>query len=303
MFYKLGLSNVLNQVKTARLSWFLTGTLLFLGSNILASLQWHMLLKLRGVGLPFRRVISYYFVGMFFNNFLMGQVGGDAFRIYDISRSSGQSEAAVSSVFFDRFIGFAILTSMALCAALYWSQFMDSNGIVIIIGLIFLGWLILFLILFNPRLVKSIAWIFDKFLSGKWRLKIKEIYLGIHNFKHHKQQLTIIILISCITQFLRILVHFAAARSIGVNIDLVYFIIFIPVIALISSLPISIGGIGIRESSAVALFAPVWEMHADIVAFEFLSFLISVITALPGGILFMIRKEHKPNIPKENFDV
>ena len=96
-----------------------------------------------------------------------------------------------------------------------------------------------------------------------------------------------------IVQSLRILVHYTAARSIGVQVNLVYFVIFVPIIALLASLPISIGGIGIRESSGVALFSQVWPLQADIVAFEFFAFLIGIISTIPGGIIFMLRKEAK----------
>jgi len=74
---------------------------------------------------------------------------------------------------------------------------------------------------------------------------------------------------------------------------LIYFIIFVPIIALVASLPISIGGIGVRESSGVALFSQVWTIQADIVAFEFFAYLIGVISTIPGGIIFMLRKEVK----------
>ena len=216
LFIKLGLTNVLYQIQTANWSWFVIGLISFTISNLLGSFQWHQLLRMRGVSLSFQQVVSYYFVGLFFNNFLMGYVGGDAIRIYDVTRHSGQNEAAVSSVFFDRFIGFAILTSMALCAALYWSQFMQSNGVLIIIGLVFLGWVLLFIMLFNHPLVRGISILFEKLLPGKWHLKLREIYLGINNFKHHKKQLLFIVMISMITQFIRILVHYTAARAVGV---------------------------------------------------------------------------------------
>ena len=82
-----------------------------------------------------------------------------------------------------------------------------------------------------------------------------------------------------------------AARSIGVQVDCVFFIIFVPIIALLASHQLSIGGIGVQANSCVALFSSIWPEQADIVAFEFFAFLIGILSTIPGGIIFMFRKE------------
>ena len=300
LFHKLGFINVLDQILSVKLYWFCVGIIMFTISNFLGSYQWYILLKLKNFDIAFKKVISYYFVGLFFNNFLRGFVGGDAFRIYDISKANGKNSDVVSTVFFDRFIGFAVLITIALVTAIYWSKKIASTSILIIISVIFLIWVIIFTLLFKEKLLSSISFIFKKILPTQITAKIKEIYLGINTFKHHKKELLYIIFISFIIQSLRILVHYAAARSIGVNISIIYFIIFIPIVALIASLPISIGGIGVREISAIPLFSTIWNVQADIAAFELLAYLISIISAIPGGIIFMFRSEENRKILKGN---
>ena len=293
LFYKLGFNNVVSQITSANPYWFLLGIFIFSVSNILGSLQWYFLLKASGIDLQLTQVISFYYTGLFFNNFLVGYIGGDAVRVYDVSKSTGKTSDAISAVFLDRFIGFLILTTMALAAALYW---INSQKVLIIIAIIFAYWVLILVLLFNKKLIQKISWLFKVILPRKMNLKMKEIYLSINAFKHHRDILLKVIAISVIVQSFRILVHCAAARSIGVKVNLIYFAIFVPIIALLASLPISIGGIGIRESTGVALFSQIWPIQADIVAFEFFAFLIGIISTIPGGIIFMLRKEVKQPI-------
>jgi len=290
LFYRLGFENVLAQLATAKISWLLWGILIFSISNIFGSLQWHILLQSTGINLKLSTTIIYYYTGLFFNNFLVGYIGGDAVRVYDVSKSSGKSSDAISTVFFDRFVGFTVLTTMALGAALY---YLNSSKILISISVIFLYWIFILFLLFNKNLIQRLSGLFKILLPQRFNLKMKEIYLSLNSFRHHKRMLLKIIAISFVVQFFRILVHYFAARSLGVTVNLIYFIIFVPIIALLASLPISIGGIGVRESSGVALFSQVWTIQADIVAFEFFAYLIGIISTIPGGIIFMLRKEVK----------
>jgi hypothetical protein len=57
-------------------------------------------------------------------------------------------------------------------------------------------------------------------------------------------------------------------------------------------LPISIGGIGIRESSGVALFSQINSFQPEtIVVMEFLAYVIGLLSTIPGGLIFILRKE------------
>lgn len=289
---KLGLHEIFTQFMTANPWWIFWGIIAFSVSNLLGSVQWYLLMKSRGLELPFSKVISYYYVGLFFNNFLIGYIGGDAIRVYDVSKSSGSSSHAISTVFFDRLIGFVMLTSLALVAALAWRNIFQSKSIIFIIFIIFITWIFSFIVLFNERFAKKVGWLFRLILPAKVKDKLKQVYSSINSFKHNKKTISQVILISFVIQTLRILVHFFAALSVGLDAHIKYFFIFVPVIALLASLPISIGGIGIRESSGVALFSQVNSFQPEaIVAMEFLAYIIGLLSTIPGGLIFMLRKE------------
>ena len=289
---KLGLREIAVQFSSANLWWLFGGIIAFTLSNLLGSLQWFLLIRTRGIEIPLAEVISYYYVGLFFNNFLVGYVGGDAIRIYDISKASGNSSHAISTVFFDRLIGFVMLTTLALAAGLAWRNIFHSKTIIFVILIIFVLWIISFIVLFNEKFARKIGWVFRFVLPPKINDKIREVYSSINSFKRAKKTINVVLMISFVVQTLRIFVHFFAGLSVGLHVHIKYFFIFVPLIALVTSLPISIGGIGIREGSGVALFSQINSFQPEtIVAMEFLAYVIGLLSTIPGGLIFILRKE------------
>jgi uncharacterized protein (TIRG00374 family) len=294
---EMNLGDIFHQLRNSNEWWLLAGLILFTGSTFLGAIQWRMLLQARNIEIPVSKVISFYYIGLFFNNFLPGYVAGDAFRIYDITKSSGNNSDAVSTVLLDRIIGFIVLTTLALVASLVWMSLtrISTTLFLVILG-IFLGWLFALFIFFNVRVARKFQFLFNFFNSEKILLKAKSIYWGINAFRNHKKLLLKTILISIIIQSFRVLTHYVAARAVGIDqIHPFYFFIFIPMVALAVTIPISIGGFGVREQIAVNLFClpGIGGVPNLIILMEFMSYLIGVICSLPGGLLFITRKKNQ----------
>ncbi len=266
---------------------------IFVISNILGALQWHLLLASRQIRLPFLRILGYYHVGLFFNNFLIGNVGGDAFRVFDIRRISGDTREALSTVFFDRFVGFFAMSTLALVAIFMAARELVHASALESVFFIFGAWLLALVFLFYEPFAKKFSGLFRLLLPETLHIRAKSFYYSLHAFRSQKLLLLTLLGISLLVQTLRILTHYYAACSLGVDVKVNFFFLFIPVVALVASLPISLGGLGVREQSAVALFAPIGIPAAKIVAFEFLAYLVGIAASVPGGIIFALRREGK----------
>ncbi len=295
----MSLKGILTEIKYSNQWWNLLGIVFFTASTILGAIQWQMLLKARNIVIPLPRAINFYYVGMFFNNFLPGYVAGDAFRIYDITKTSGNNSEAVSTVLLDRLVGFLVLTALALVSSLTWLCYqVESTSLFIIILVIFVGWLLILFILFNNTLARMLKNFLGHLLPKKLVNKLQEIYISLNSFKNHRKLLIQVFLLAIVTQGLRVLTHFTSARALGINeIHLFYFFIFIPMVALAVTIPVSIGGFGIREQTAVYLFGlpGVNGLPAQIMSMEFVAYLIGVVCSLPGGIIFIFRQRYTEN--------
>lgn len=290
LMYRIGPDNIWQSIRHASPRWIVISILFFVISNLLGAMQWHMILLNRHVKLSLFRCVWIYHIGLFFNNFLLGNVGGDAFRIYDIRRISQRTETAFSTVFLDRFIGFFALTTLAMGVAGVMAYQLLEIRAVSTIGLVFLGWLFAMLFLFSKTFAQKFSWLSRLLLPAPIHVKAKAFYYNLHAFRHEKRMLTQVFMISLVIQALRILTHWSASRALGLNIAAGYFFLFIPIVALLATLPISLGGLGIREQSAVTLFAHVGTPSAQIVAFELLAYIVGIVATLPGGLFFALRK-------------
>ena len=72
---------------------------------------------------------------------------------------------------------------------------------------------------------------------------------------------------------------------------------FIPIVAIMASLPVSFGGLGMREQTGIMLFGLVGVVAIQATVMEFSAYIISVLTTLPGGLIFIFRKKTVPVIP------
>ncbi|NIA29540.1 MAG: flippase-like domain-containing protein [Actinobacteria bacterium] len=291
LLQRIGIQNVGKQISHANWVWILASILTFSSSNLLGAFQWYLLLRIKGIRLSFWRVVSYYHVGLFFNNFLIGYVGGDAFRIYDVQRSSGDTMNAFSTVLFDRFVGFFTLTMLALIVSLVWIKSLASLVTILTIAVIFFGWIFGILFFLKLNIARKMSWLLTYLLPTFVTDKLRDIYFEINRFRHNKKMLLRIFVISLVVQSLRVCTHILTARAVGVHVNAIYFFVFVPIIAMAASLPISLGGIGVREQSGVTLFAQAGVPSTAVVVFEFLAYLVGVVATIPGGIIFALRKE------------
>lgn len=287
----IGLNPLHAQLSRISLTSVAVSLAVFALSNLLGALQWHWLMRAKRIHISYHQTLAFYHVGLFFNNFLIGNVGGDAVRVLDIRRLAGKNSPALSTVFFDRFAGFFAMASLAFLAAMLMAQKLVRASAVYTILIVFPVWILALLFLFNERIALKFAWIFKLLLPQSLHARARSFYNSLHGFRHQKKLLLRILLLSFAVQLLRILTHYWAARALGVRISFFYFLLFIPIVALVASLPISLGGLGVREQSAVTLFSQIGLASAQVVAFEFLAYLVAIAASLPGGIIFALRHD------------
>ncbi len=289
---RIGLQQVNECLQSADIFWFAGAFVLFTMSLFIGSYQWWLLLGAEGIQISWRKTVSYYFVGLFFNNFLIGGLGGDFFRIMDVKRYSKNGTGAVSTVFLDRFIGLIILSGMSVLA-IPWIVSRRELPLQLWIPLLLAigGWILIVLFLFNKSFARHFNWFVQIIIPKRIAIKVGEVYHKIHQFGHDKPLFIRIVMLSIAVQSARIMTHYFLGRSVGIMLSPIYYFLLIPIIAVVASLPVSVGGLGLREQSGVILFG-IFGVHTlQAFSMEALAYFLSVVTSLPGGITFVMRKK------------
>ena len=257
---------------------FIAVFLIFLSYST-ACFQWKLLLVSQNIKITYGNLLRFYFVGSFFNNFMPGNVGGDIKKVYDIKRNSEETVgAAISATFFDRLFGLYMLCGFALLVgtAFFWEDPSQKYFLMPSL-LIFLSFSLGFCALFSRRFGKLF-----KFLGER----VLHLHSRFQSFKTAGLFLQLLV-ISAVTQSLRVLSHYFCALSIGVDISISWYFYYIPLIAIVSALPISIGGFGPRELMAQTLFTRIGVGTAESVVMQLLAFGANLAVSFIGFFLYL----------------
>ena len=268
--------------------------LLFMGFSVyffiylLGFLRWRMLLGAAGVEVVFKKIISSFSGGIFFSIFLPSTIGGDLVRTVDLIDHTQKGKEVVASVFLDRLSGYVglvivILPALFLGRNLVLDKVVFSSVFAIVILLV-----IVLLVLFNNFIYIKIT----KFLStpgaGKIKEMIKNMHQEIHVFRNHKRIIIYNLMVSLIIQLVGPVSVYFIGLSLGVKIDFVYFLIFLPIIGAITLLPIAIGGLGLREGLFVVYFAKAGVIKQLALAMSLLSFSFIIFYGAIGGLIYVL---------------
>lgn len=259
-------------------------------SNFTACLQWKLLLEKQNVHLKYGLLLKIFYVGLFFNNFMPGNVGGDVKKIYDIRMQGGQDSvgAGLTATFFDRLFGLFMVTVFALGMGLLFFRYDDAQRAFMWPSVwIFLGFCVLFAGLCSRRLGNLFCKILSKIPSEKFGVRMVRMFERFREFRSAKLWMQIIVL-SALTQSIRIVAHYYCGIAVGVDLSISWYFYYIPLVAIVSALPISIGGFGPREFLAQSLFAKAGVPGLESVVIQLLAYFVSLVLSLFGAFAFLL---------------
>lgn len=253
-----------------------------LASTYLAAYRWRLIMKL----LVFDESVSYYvksyFKGTFFNQVLPSSIGGDAVRIIDLTQKGYDKKDAFYGIFVDRVVGLVGLLVLNLLATVLFYGVFDEKFSMLIILITVVG-ISGFAMLFHLEKIKFLA--NYKFLNLFHRLakRLNNLYADrILLIKH--------IAISVVVHLFSVLTLYALAWSIDFHMSFQTFLIAVPPVFLLTIVPISLAGWGIREGAMVGVFMLVGADETKVLAMSILYGLLLIISSLPGSYFWVKSK-------------
>ena len=287
-FNKIDIHDLITDIQRADKLFLAVGFAIFFFSYFLGFLRWQMLLKAASISIPLKKLISSFSGGVFFSIFLPSTIGGDIVRSADLAEHTRKAKEVIATVFLDRLSGYIGLVIVILPAILLGKDLVHDNVVFSSIAVIIALLVVVLLVLFNNRIFLVIT----KFLStpGAGRVKetIKDIHQEIHIFRNRKQVIVGNLILSTFIQVISPLSIYFIACSLGLKVNFIYFLIFLPIIGAITLIPISIGGLGLREGLFVVYFAKAGVIKQLALAMSLLSFSFIVIYGALGGLIYVL---------------
>jgi uncharacterized protein (TIRG00374 family) len=117
IFWFTDVPAIARRVAAARFEYVAAGILLYSAGQALSAYRWQLLARPLGLAVSYRQLLSFYFIGMFFNLFLPTVIGGDAVKAWLLARETGAVARSTMSVFMERNLGLLALLTIATVAA------------------------------------------------------------------------------------------------------------------------------------------------------------------------------------------
>ena len=260
--------------------------------------KWKMLIqssekKLRNDQVSPTYLGKLYYIGLFFNNFMPGSVGGDVVRIYYLGKKTGVA-TATTSVLFERITAGFALVGIVLISALFMDQsrpYLISLLILIIIAVA----LYIIIKLFMKKVTVT-----ERDSSSQSKLSIlmvkgKQAIIGIgdtaKNYRNESWQWWgMILLLSFLFQVGMAWINDLLFRSFGIEVSFLHLLVIITLISVITMIPVSLNGLGVREASYVLFFQSIGVPEGIALSVSLLFFILVTISSLIGGLFWLMER-------------
>lgn len=273
--------------------WLLAGIAAYGVVEICSGIRWQLLLRVQGIVLSWGRVFMLLIIGVFFNFIIPGGTGGDVVKVfYLLKETPGQRSRALLSVLVDRLIGlFALIAMAGVLIAAQWPWLVSSPDAVkyiwtalAILGALLAGLGVSFL-LTGLGLVHKLP----ARLPG--RDKLAELALAYNLYGRAWQPTTASLLLSVIAHLGYFAMFYCAAASFSATSRTPTFgelCAIMPIVNTITSLPISVGGLGVREKLFQVFLGDLCGVSQAVAALmSTAGYGLSLVWGLLGGVLYL----------------
>jgi uncharacterized protein (TIRG00374 family) len=303
--WKIGPEGLWDVFKSIHPVWFGAAIACFGMVCLLGILRWQLILRVQGLEIKFWRATSIFFIGMFFNAFLLGATGGDVIKAWYVAHETHHKKAeAVTTVIVDRLIGLLSLFIIALVMmTIYRHRVFDDKrliGFSIFTLAVVIGTVAVTIIGFWKGFADRFPWI----RSSLHKLpKYDMIYRMVSAYREYASHPRVVLQ----TMLQSFGVHFFVFLSIiciarGLNITaagVVDYFLYLPIINSLAAVPISFSGFGVREGMYVSMFAQVGMPEVQALALSLLGYLAGLFWSLVGSIFYITHRKEVVAIEHE----
>lgn len=268
---KIDITEIQRVYRNINMLYIIASMCLYIVAQMLSTLRWS---KLVSTEHGYVELLKIYYTGCFFNNFLPSTIGGDAVKAYYLYRRGGGLHSSMASVFMDRYIGLAALVMIGAVSFVSGMNLIKQTFIVWFYPITIIGFIVASIILFRT----------------KWAMFFKQtrmFYESISQYRGMKDVVADCFAISIAVQVLTVLSVYLISRSIQSGVGMLECGIFIPLINIITLVPVSVSGVGIREGAFVYLFGLTGLKTEESITISLVWFITVAAVNMVGGLFYL----------------
>jgi len=272
---------------------FLAAGILLMGlSFVIAAWRWQRVLAVFGHRVRLRTLTKHYLAGQFVGNLLPSTIGGDVLRVSRSSSDTGNTTEAFAAVVLERLTGFVVLPVLVLAGFAFMPSLFDeprSSVALLIAGatVVFLG--VLLFLAGHPKAAGRFA---DR---DNWMRAIGAVHVGVNRLRHNRKDAAIALAAALIYQVVVVTSVYCAFHVVDVRVPNASILAYVPAVAMAQVVPITIGGLGVREGLLAFLFHPLGVPTGRAVAIGLLWYGMTLLVSVLGAPAFAVGHQRHPD--------
>jgi len=213
---------------------------------ILSAWRWQQVLRLFDAHVPLPTLTRHYFAGQFVSNVMPSTVGGDVVRIARCAKNVGSTTVSFGSVVLERLSGMIALPLLVVVGFALKPSLLhaDHAWLALVTASATLGVLVLIVILAgHPGLAGRFA------ANENWTRFIGAVFIGVDRARRDVGQAGIVLATAVAYQLSIVGAYALIFRALDVDVPIAAALAFVPAVSMLQVIPISFGGIGVREGA------------------------------------------------------
>jgi uncharacterized membrane protein YbhN (UPF0104 family) len=257
-----------------RFGLWLAAVAVYFLAQLISGYRWQLLARPLGFHEPLRRFTAFYFVGMYFNLLLPTSVGGDVIRAWCLGGGSGRRVAAFVTVFVDRFSGLLVLVVVACVGVLACPVAIPAWVAGSVWGVAGGAAAGLALAPFLARRTARFSLVERLAECTRFYMDRPRLWAGTTG-------------LSVGVQVANVVLVWLVGRALDLPVPAAYYFVLVPLVTLVTLLPVSLNGMGIREASTVVLLEPFGVNQGTALCLAVLWFFVLCAVSLSGGVVYL----------------
>jgi len=292
LFKKIDLNELLRIYISANLVYFILAALIsLLNVSIIGAYRWKILLLKKSNMIEFKNLARLSIIARSLNTLIPGNFMGDIIRGLKFSKIGITKGFSMASVLMDRFIALVSFIFLSFFGFVLNFKILHSSELlkyyVIVVALSIIIMILLLrsnIFLFYSKKLKEASLIFLNYVA-----------VIFESLSLYKDKINIVLrslLVSVISGLLTVSIFFLLGKALSLSISFYFFILVVPLITVVSMVPVTVGGLGIREYASVLLFSLTGISKIEALSISLMFFVIMLIDSIIG-LLFYFSMEYQ----------
>lgn len=258
---------------------------------ILVAERWRLLCRRLNIPLTRRQALQNVYVGQFFNQLLPSALGGDAMRVVQLARWHMPLSVAMGSIVLDRLAALSAVPFMLLPGLAVFGDAVPTATLGAAIALSFAG------VVAFWTVVVSIERLMPGALVERWAIlrKLTAVAEPARRVLSSPGTVIAALGLSFATHGLSGVSMWLLAQALGADVAVAPFVVLTPLVILVTAVPVSVGGWGVREGAVVTALSAI-QVPRDVALLTSILFgFVMIVASVVGGTIWLFGGGAKPD--------